>query len=641
MELYDLIIKEQENYVNTSDTILEDGEFDALVNLYESETGKKLNLIGAPVRGDKFKLPFPMPSLSKVKGDTALKEMTKFIENNPGPYLISDKLDGSSIQIDFKDGEVFAYSGGDGEEGSDVTFILEYLDLPIESILEQGFNITIRGELVMSNKNFESIKEYLIIKGLKAKNSRGTVNGIVNGKKAKDKYVIEKCSFVAFSILSEIIQIDDEYELLNELGFQTPHNIILTEEDINTMMEYLNSLDENKQYSKVETIIEFLKEHLQNRVFESEFRIDGSVMISIPNSLIVKTSVDNPKYAIAFKVDTHSTAIIKDIQWRPTSRYGYFNPVAIFETPVHLLGQDISEATAHSYKFVCEHNLGKGSLVILTLGGDITPKIVKSLNKGIAVFPSEKYYINEKQTELVAVNLDVKDIHIAKIAHFIKTLKIKHCGPSTIEKLYDSGITNISKFLRLKKEDIIKLERMGDTSSAKLIDEIKNSLKNITFETIMTASGFFGEGLGEELLKLFIQSFPCWITCTPTEEEIMEIHGFGEARSQRIIEGIPLFLEWLDQNRMCYPKENTNINQTKDLVGQVIVFTGIGPDLYKLDLENRGAIVKKSWVVNCSILIVKEKSNSKKTQKAIDKGIPIITIDQIDNIADFIILPNK
>src|ERR1700744_2630035 len=86
-------------YYNTGKSVVSDEIFDLLKDVLKERDPANpfLGEIGAPINKSKVKLPFPMGSLDKIKPET--KELEKWINKYEGPYVLSDKLDGTSAQF--------------------------------------------------------------------------------------------------------------------------------------------------------------------------------------------------------------------------------------------------------------------------------------------------------------------------------------------------------------------------------------------------------------------------------------------------------------------------------------------------------------------------------------------------------------
>jgi NAD-dependent DNA ligase len=88
--------------------------------------------------------------IRKIKPDNNL--LDKWVKKFKGPYVLSDKLDGISALIVNKNNKSYMYSCGDGEYGQDISHLIKLLKLDVSELPE---DICIRGELIMSKKDFE------------------------------------------------------------------------------------------------------------------------------------------------------------------------------------------------------------------------------------------------------------------------------------------------------------------------------------------------------------------------------------------------------------------------------------------------------------------------------------------------------
>ena len=107
---------------------------------------------------EKVELPHFMPSVDKVKPED--NSAKKWLRGNPGPYCISDKEDGISLQIVSLLDEWRIYtkgSTGGGVYGKDISHLAKGLGLP--PIGNVGYNV--RAELIVTPENFEKIKKIM------------------------------------------------------------------------------------------------------------------------------------------------------------------------------------------------------------------------------------------------------------------------------------------------------------------------------------------------------------------------------------------------------------------------------------------------------------------------------------------------
>lgn len=608
----------------TQNTQVTDEVYDALHSHYMRTDGTTDPERIRPAGGE-VALDYPMPSLDKVKGESAVSDLTKILQRIRPPFLLSDKLDGSSLQIKYQDGNIYITTGGDGVTGHDISEIQNYISLP--RLTE---NIVVRGEIVISNENFETVAPKLRERGLKATNSRNLVNGVVN-KKTMNPEIVEKCDIVVYDIMSEPeTSILERYNKLESLGFNVVEWEVL---DPNTDEEYIKfnesrtnpSLEDNATF-----LIDYLTKYREQRIDNTKYRIDGIVVASIPDSRKPVTA-ENPDYMFAFKVDTCVVTTVTKIEWKLTSRHGKLTPVVYVE-PVDILGTTISKATGHNAKFVWDHGLGAGAEIVIKYAGDVIPKVVYSLKKVTPMSPAVKCEWNSTGVDLYCVNPDAfPEVAIAKMAYFIRTLGIKHCGDSFLQKAHTHGIDDIGKLVRIRSEDIQQMERHGEKSAGRIINEIRNALQNIDYPSLMAATGIFGRGCGKQVMEKFVSQFRTWEFDTLTEEYILNNgHGFGPVKSKAIAEGLPIFKQWIIDHPECVPKVRTVMAATQDLVGEVILLTGTTDASLKESLKARGATIKEGYSREITMLIaVDVNSTSGKMSKAkarnkefTDKGLP-------------------
>src|SRR3990172_7165135 len=154
-------------YYQTDEPLIPDSTYDLLRDVLEERDpdNEYLKAVGAPIDKNKVELPYPMASLNKIKPTT--DALTNWKMNYKGPYVLSDKLDGVSGLLYKKDNKFKLYTRGDATTGQDITHLIPYLlkDKYKPGKIPNG--TAIRGEIVMSKKNFDTIKD-------KYKNARNT-----------------------------------------------------------------------------------------------------------------------------------------------------------------------------------------------------------------------------------------------------------------------------------------------------------------------------------------------------------------------------------------------------------------------------------------------------------------------------------
>ena len=603
-DLKSIIDKSQKEYNDpgNQNIILDDSEFDAIVEYYEQKTGQNYTTIGSRPSERMVQLPYPLPSLNKIKGKNAAAKLQSFLEKYPN-IVILDKLDGISVMIVYSSiEEPKAYLRGDGVEGQDVTYIIDYIELP-----RLKEDIIVRGELILHKNTFAYIQETMISNS-KLKKSRNLVNGALTHKDAT-KSILSETIFYAFEIISSMPQ-EVQLQKLQKYGFHIPF----------FQVNHLTTIDE-------------LTNILNQRRINALYEIDG-IVISSNESINYSLVNENPKHKVAFKIDTLVVSQVIDIEWGLTSRYGYITPIIIIEE-VDILGSDVSRISAHNAEWFFSKKAGIGAIVKVTLSGDIIPYLVD------IIIPSEKYNLPNiplrwstkgEGKELMIINpYSFPEVHIAIISSFLDNLAIKNTGVKTIEKIfYGAQIQSVEGFLTLQEDQIASLPGFGAKSAQNIVSEIKKGIANATYPKLMAASGCFGEGIGDTVCSSFIEAFPNWKYAEITSEMIEEIKGFGSIRADQMSKGLVAFKEqWFGHPLFLHLEHVTPIIESQDFKGHTIVFSGFRDENLKMKLEKRGAKIPASFVKTTTILIVKSKSeSSSKITEAQKNKIPIYSKEE-------------
>lgn len=631
-----LSLKELENFVKLASHLyynyggggLTDNSFDALeyhLNKRLRLKGRQYEKIGAePVERIRIKLPYGMPSLSKLYPDE--KEMIKYLHSSKsGGIRWSEKLDGVSAMIIYKKGKPDKiYTRGDGTIGGDVSHLTKYLTLPI---LKE--DLVIRGELLISKEKWEeSYKDSYL-------NSRYFVSAKVNQGFISDSFY--DMDFLAYEIIGDS---SNHFKTLKKLGFKTPVN--------------------GKFASNVR-IFEVMNTYKDKRS-RSEYMIDGLVLelIGIPQS----------KKAFKMKLEEQKRETkVMDIEWRIT-RYGRYFPVAKYES-VYIDGTRLHKASAHNASHIRKWNMGKGTKITIIKAGDVIPAIVSvEIDKSVKpIFPcnsversgptkiKECYPYHWSGSDLVLDDIEGnKEVQIKRVLHFFETLSVPGFGEKTAEKLWENGFTTVEKVVSSKVSDFIKLQGFGKVKSQKIYKDIHSTMRKSRIDRYIVASTTMKVGIGRTLVKELVRYFPDVLE--KSEREITtffqknKIPGFGPKRIENISKNIPLFREFLySLNRedieyaIEYNKKLTEELKEKGynprIKDKTFVMTGF---LLKMDYEledyiydhfgNIGNIVNKNTeaVISGNIMDI-----TTKMEKAKELNVPVYTVEEFKEVYN---LPN-
>jgi DNA ligase (NAD+) len=561
------------------------------------------------------KLPVPMFGLSKPKDDKALDLWRR---KYPGKMMLAtDKLDGVAFYLEYGDnGAKILYKRGDEKEGTDISYLLPYLDIPK---LTKKF--AVRGEMVMSKAIWEAkYKDQY-------ENTRNMVSGITNAKtieadKVRDLHLVTYNVYPGEDI--PVMKQSDQLALLRENGFKTSPAVELRNSDI----------DEKT-----------LSAEIKLRKAKSPYEIDG-ICIAVDEPIDFPRDKE-PDHVVAFKIigETAITTII-GLEWIVGKR-GIFTPVAIIN-PVRLSGAQISRVTCYHANFVRDMGLGPGSEVEVTRSGDAIPVILRTIKPSDPQWPSEphEWFTNSHGEEVDIRSVgDVSDAQkIRRIVAFFDARKSEFLAERTITKLYEGGLNGLNKLFNAVAEDIIEIDGFERKSAERVVLNIQNAIKDAPLVEVMAGSCLF-PNLGTKMIKLILENEPNVLDDTDENDldelrvRIASIKGFGESRTDCFINGLPKFKKWLKKHPQIIlsnsnskddivdqPETGSMVNQSRELEGEIIVFTGCRPDgLMEREIRRNGGDVSDAVSGKTTLLVVKNSGKiTGKIAKAQERGVKIV-----------------
>jgi len=608
------ILKESDKvYHDKGEIILTDIQYDILKDRLKEISPKNVyfkNIGYKPPEKHKVKLPYFLGSQNKIKYEDK-KELNKWIlkYNKPLEYVITEKLDGISCLIVNDNNEIKIYTRGNGKYGMEITYIKDYIET-IPNKIEKG--LAIRGELLLSKKNWEIIKDMGV-------NARNLVAGIINSKTINKK-ILSLIDFVGYDLLSERIELNEALKKIKENGFKIVKNELIKEE--------LNN----------EKLFELLKKFKKN----SEYEIDGIVITH--NKKYELKEIKNPEYSIAFKSNLlldEAEVIVIDIEWN-MSKDKYLKPVIKFN-PIIINGVSIKQATGFNADYIVKNKIGKGSIVKIQRSGDVIPHIIEILkpsDNGEGLMPKIPYEWNKTNIDIIAkFEGNNREHDIKRITYFMKSLGIKGINIGIITKLYDNNYRTINEIIKINKNEILKIEGFKEKSAENILEALKE-IKNKDCKDFMIASNILGRGLGEKKLELIIKKYP--YICNDKKrglnlkiEEIKEIQGMGEINSNLFIENLYKFYDFMEELgiKINYEEIKENKIENNFLNEKQFVFSGFRNKEYEEIIKKNNGIVNETITKTTNYLVIKDESKiTEKIKKAIEKGIKVITKEEFEKI---------
>ena len=553
------------------------------------------------------------------------------IENgieNP-KYVVETKIDGLSAALEYVNGKlVRGATRGNGLVGEDVTENLKTIKT-IPQELPEKINITVRGEVFISKKDFDKMnqereenEEELFANARNAAaGSLRQLDSNITKNRPLDIYIfnVQKIENKEFNSHFE------ELEYLSKLGF-----------NVNPVRIPCNSKEE---------VIQAINKIGEDRD-SLTFGIDGAVVKVDDLNLrkIMGTTSKVPKWAIAYKYPPEKKeTILKEIVCQ-VGRTGVITPMAILE-PVKVAGSTISKTTLHNEDFIKEKGLKIGDKVIIQKAGDVIPEIVQAVvNKRTG---EEKNFEMPRKCPVCGAEAVREEGEAAvrctgiecpaklhrNLVHFVSrdAMNIDGLGENIIAELLDKKmISNIADIYDLQFEEIASLKKNGKKFAQNLVDSI-NASKNNDLYRLITALGI--RHVGVKAAKILAKQFNSIDNLSEASvENLSEVEEIGPIVANSIKE----FFEQQQTKDLIsrFKKAGVNTERLKEndederFAGKTFVLTG---SLEKYSREEASNIIEKfggktssSVSKKTSYVLAGEDAGSKLT-KAQSLGVTVIT----------------
>lgn len=578
----------------------------------------------------------PLQSLQDVFSLEEIEEFDKRIQEKAKEngidevkYVVETKIDGLSAALEYKNGEfVRGATRGNGLVGEDVTNNLKTIKT-IPNKIKENINITVRGEVFISKKDFEEMneerqanEEELFANARNAAaGSLRQLDSKITEKRPLDIYIFNVQKIEGKNFNSHF----DELEFLSNQGFNV-NPVRIPCNNIIDVKEAINKIGEMRE--------------------ELTFGIDGAV-VKVDNLKfreILGTTAKTPRWAVAYKYPPEQKeTILKDIICQ-VGRTGVITPMALLE-PVKVAGSTISKTTLHNEDFIKEKKLKIGDTVVIQKAGDVIPEIVKVVEAKrtgkeidftmprICPVCGAEAVREEGEAAIRCTGIECPAKLYRNLVHFVsrEAMNIDGLGENIISELLERKlIQNIEDIYTLSFEDIASLKKNGKKFAQNLIDSINASKKNDLYR-LLTAFGI--RHVGSKASKVLARKYRNIDNlANATFEELSQINDIGAVMANSIIEFFTqeqtkkLIQKLKDEkvNMNCLEEESTD----KRFDGKTFVLTGSLETMTRKEaediIEKFGGKTSSSVSKKTDYVLAGEEAGSKLT-KAQSLGIKIIT----------------
>ena len=585
----------------------------------------------------------PLQSLQDVfnfEEIEAFDERVKKVASENGidevKYVVETKIDGLSSALEYKDGKlVRGATRGNGLVGEDVTENLKTIKT-IPQELPEKINITVRGEVFISKKEFEKMnqereenEEELFANARNAAaGSLRQLDSSITKKRPLDIYIfnVQKIEGKEFNSHFE------ELEYLEKLGFNV-NPVRIPCSNVEEVKKAINKIGEDRE--------------------QLTFGIDGAV-VKVDNlklRTILGTTSKVPKWAIAYKYPPEQKeTILKDIEFQ-VGRTGVITPLAILE-PVRVAGSLISKTTLHNEDFVKEKGLKIGDRVIIQKAGDVIPEIVRAVvekrdgTEKEFVMPTHcpvcgaETVREEGESAVRCTGIECPAKLYRNLVHFVsrEAMNIDGLGENIIGILLEKKmISNIADIYDLEFEDLTSLKKNGKKFAQNLIDSINISKQNDLYRLI-TALGI--RHVGVKAAKVLAKTYENMDNLANASiEDLSQVDEVGPIVANSINE---FFSQEQTKDLLKRLKDaGVNMERQKEeneddrFAGKTFVLTG---SLEKYSREEASNIIEKfggktssSVSKKTTYLLAGEDAGSKLT-KAQSLGVQIISENEFEEM---------
>lgn len=605
---------------------------------YKRLDSPTLRVGGRPIAGfETVEHPLPLLSLANTFSAEELCDFEERLKKDgveQPDYIVEWKIDGLTVALTYENGRFQrGATRGDGRIGEDITENLKTVKT-VPLVIPYEGRLVVRGEAFLPKKEFVALNAEREEAGETLfANPRNAAAGSL---RQLDPKIAAKRNLAVFAydiILGEGTLPQTQQETL---GFLKEQGFF-----VNPSWEHLSSMAD----------VALLLERKAQERKDLSYDTDGLVfkLNDFRYRDLVGYTAKAPRFSMAYKFPPEEKeTVLKDVEIT-LGRTGVLTPLGILE-PVLLAGSVISKVSLHNSDYMKEKDLRIGDHVVIHKAGDVIPEVVCSLPQKRGedsvpfLFPEacpicgEPVVRLEEEVALRCVNESCPGRIKESIKHFVSknAMDIEGLGPAITETLLEKGlICDVSDIYKLKKEDLIPLDKMGEKSADNLLKAIEKS-KKAGLSRLLFGLGIRHVGaVTAANIGSHFQTMDALLDTVAHKEvtELAELEEVGE----KIADSLWRFfhvkgnLELIDKLKAQGVEMTAEAPSAGKLNGETFLFTGTLPTLKRHEAEalvkENGGRILSGVSRNLSHLVAGEKAGSK-LDKATKLGIHIMTEEE-------------
>lgn len=551
-------------------------------------------------------------------------------------YCCELKLDGVSISLSYDSGIfIQGLTRGDGIVGDNVTNNLKTVNtIPLK--IKNELNFDIRGEIVIEKNDFIKLNEERLNNGEQAyMNPRNTASGsikLVKSEEVKKRHL--KCYF--FQIVGDDLPFRTQVESLNyaiDCGFNVSNTFKFCK-NLSEVIEYLDYWEKNKNYNDFEidgVVIKVNKLEFQKELgFTSKFPrwaiaykfkteqattklIDVSYQVGRTGAV---TPVANLKPVLlngttVKRASLHNSDNIEKLNLK-------YDDHVIVEKGGEIIPKIVdvvkSKRSSNTKEFIFIKNCPSCHNELVKIEGEAQHYCLNKKNCHPQIIGRIKHFISRK-----AMNID--GFGTETIERLLK----------------NNLINDFSDIYNLHYKDLVDLERMAEKSAKNLIYAIEKSKDQPFSKVLFALGiRYVGETVSKKITSKIFSIDELMMLTKEDLLKIDEIGEkialslrdyFDDIDNRNLIEKL----------KISGLKFHTDLNQIKlqTLSNLKFVITGTFQELsrekLKLIIEDNGGLISSSLSKNTNFLIKGENAGPSKLTKADKLNVVILSIDELKN----------
>lgn len=582
----------------------------------------------------------PMLSLGKATSEEEFNDFHRRVLEGLGAkddgvqYTVEPKFDGLAVEMVYVRGVLsLGSTRGDGTQGEDVTTNLRTVkSIPLRLLGDQVPELLeVRGEVIMNKEDFARLNRAREKEGVPLfANPRNAAAGSIRqlDPKITSKRPLNLLAYGTGRVEGKTLATHwDTLLSLKQLGFK------LTEH-----MELCETVDQVRKYH----------EKILGLRDELPYEIDGIVIKvnAIPMQEKLGELSRSPRWAVAWKFPAQQEHTrILDILIS-VGRTGALTPVAVLE-PVRIGGVEVSRASLHNEDEIRKKGVRIGDTVVIQRAGDVIPEVVKVVESGRT--GKEREFVMPEQCPVCGSRVERPEGEAAyrctgmacpaqikeNLFHFASkgAMDMDGLGRKLLDQMVDRKIIRDPADLYfISKEDLMKMERMGDKLAENLLRTIRKS-RNPSLAKLIYALGIRNVGVHMAgVLARYYGSIER--LAEQSVEDLTQIHEVGPIVAESLYnffhnpENLKV-LEKLRKGGVRFPVEGPG-EKEMPLQGKTFVLTGglenFSRDEAKSSIEAKGGRVTSSVSKKTDYVVVGKDPGSK-YDAARKLGVKILSED--------------